>query len=159
MNYLSKGSISNFLIWISVLFFFFGCSEIKSATKPSSSTTPTTQQPKGRETSAKPPSKPSSVSPTKPLPPPPSPAPKVTPPPPLRLKKVVWNSVNLREGPGTTYKVIGNVKKGTSLAVLEAKEDWLHVRLEDGSEAWVSRLATSDTPKPPPPTPPKPAPM
>jgi N-acetylmuramoyl-L-alanine amidase len=87
----------------------------------------------------------------------------VTPPPPLRVTKVVWDSVNLREGPGTTYKVIGKVKKGTSLAILEAKEDWLHVRLEDGSEAWVSRLATSDTPKPPPsptsPSSPKPTPM
>jgi curli biogenesis system outer membrane secretion channel CsgG len=95
------------------------------------------------------------------------PAPKSEPP--LRVTKVTWNSVNLREGPGMDYKVIGKVKKGTSLAILEVTEDWLCVRLEDGSKAWVKRSATSETPKtlsspspPPPPTPtpePTPAPM
>ena len=86
--------------------------------------------------------------------------PAVTPKPPLRIVQVVWAYVNLREGPGTNYKVIGNVKKGTSLKILETKGDWLRVRREDGTEAWVSRLATSEAPgahsSPPPP---KPAPM
>lgn len=90
---------------------------------------------------------------------------KVTPstPPsrsPLRVTQVVWANVNLREGPGMNYRVIGNVKKGTSLKILEVKEDWLRVRLEDGSEGWVSKLATSEAPPPsPPPAPPKPTPM
>ena len=97
------------------------------------------------------------------LPPPESP--KVIPPlspspPPLRVTIVVWEYVNLREGPGTNYKVIGNVKKGTFLRILEVKGDWLRVRLEDGSEAWVSRLATSElSSSSPSPTPPKPSPM
>jgi len=98
----------------------------------------------------------------KPIPAPPPETPKVIPPPPppLRVTQVVWAYVNLREGPGMNYKVIGNVKKGTSLKILEVKGDWLHVRLEDGSEAWVSKLATSEasnsSPSPPPP---KPSPM
>ncbi len=77
-------------------------------------------------------------------------SPKVTPPPPppLPTTQVVWDSVNLRKGPGTSYKVIGNVKKGTSLKILEVNGDWLRVRLEDGSAAWVSKLATSEAPKP-----------
>jgi curli biogenesis system outer membrane secretion channel CsgG len=87
-------------------------------------------------------------------------APKVTPPlpPPLPTTQVVWDSVNLRKGPGTSYKIVGNVKKGTSLKILEVNGDWLRVRLEDGSNAWVSKLATSEAPKsssspsPPPPT-------
>jgi curli biogenesis system outer membrane secretion channel CsgG len=91
-------------------------------------------------------------------------APKVTPPPPppppLPTTQVVWDSVNLRKGPGTSYKIVGNVKKGTSLKILEVTGGWLHVRLEDGSTAWVSKLATSEAPKasstppssPPPPT-------
>jgi uncharacterized protein YgiM (DUF1202 family) len=88
-------------------------------------------------------------------PPPPSP-----PPSPLRVTMVVWEYVNLREGPGTSYKVIGNVTKGTSLRILEVKGNWLHVRLEDGKEAWVSKLATSEASSPSPsPTPPKPSPM
>ncbi len=81
-------------------------------------------------------------------------SPKVIPPPPppLRTTHVVWDSVNLRAGPGTSYKVIGNVKKGTSLKILEANGDWMRVRLEDGSAAWVSKLATSEAPRPRPPS-------
>ena len=101
-------------------------------------------------------------------------APKVTsaPPPPLPLPlpttQVIWDSVNLRKGPGTSYKIVGNVKKGTSLKILEVNGGWLRVRLEDGSTAWVSKLATSEAPKAsspsPPPSPPatatiQPAPM
>jgi uncharacterized protein YgiM (DUF1202 family) len=62
------------------------------------------------------------------------------------------------------YKIIGNAKKGMTLAILEVKGDWLRVRLEDGSEAWVSKAATSEAPQPPPATatpttPSKPTPM
>jgi curli biogenesis system outer membrane secretion channel CsgG len=79
------------------------------------------------------------------------------PPPSLPTARVVWDAVNLRKGPGTSYKIVGNVKKGTSLKILEVSGDWLRVRLEDGSTAWVSKLATSETPRssspsPPPPT-------
>jgi len=82
---------------------------------------------------------------------PPPVSPKVTPPPPpLRTTQVVWDSVNLRQGPGTKYKVIGNAKKGTSLDIIEVNGDWLRVRLEDGRTAWLSKLATSEAPKPPP---------
>jgi curli biogenesis system outer membrane secretion channel CsgG len=90
---------------------------------------------------------------------------KVTPPPPpLPTTQVVWDSVNLRKGPGTSYKVVGNLKKGTSLKILEANGDWLRVRLEDGSTGWVSKLATSEAPRPsssppPPTTPSQPTPM
>ena len=80
-------------------------------------------------------------------------SPKVTPPPPphppLPTTQVVWDSVNLRKGPGTNYKIVGQARKGTSLKILESNGDWLRVRLEDGSTAWVSRLATSDAPRPP----------
>jgi curli biogenesis system outer membrane secretion channel CsgG len=75
-------------------------------------------------------------------------SPKVTPPPPLRTAQVAWDSVHLREGPGKDYKVIGSVKKGTSLKILEINGDWLRVRLGDGTAAWVSKSATSEAPKP-----------
>jgi uncharacterized protein YgiM (DUF1202 family) len=75
----------------------------------------------------------------------PSPSPSAPPSPkvPLPQAEVKWASVNLREGPGTNYKVVGTVKKGTSLGILEEKNDWLHIRLEDGKEAWISKAATS----------------
>jgi uncharacterized protein YgiM (DUF1202 family) len=161
MKYLPKCSILNALILISFLFFLFDC----SGTKPSTKSTPTgqpttdqqkTEQPKKEEPAEKPLSKPETVSPAKPSPPPPSPTAKVTPTPPLRVTKVVWTAVNLRVGPGMNYKVIGNAKKGMTLGILEVKGDWLRVRLEDGSEAWVSKAATSEAPKAPPPPPPPP---
>lgn len=97
-------------------------------------------------------------------------APKIIPtspspsPLPLPTTQVVWDSVNLRKGPGTSYKIVGNVKKGTSLKILEVNGGWLRVRLEDGSTAWVSQLATSEAPKATSPSPPptasiQPAPM
>jgi hypothetical protein len=75
----------------------------------------------------------------------PSPSPSAPPSPKASLPQaeVKWASVNLREGPGTNYKVVGTVKKGTSLGILEEKNDWLHIRLEDGKEAWISKAATS----------------
>ncbi len=106
-----------------------------------------------KETPKPPPVK---VQPEVTLPPPPV----VTPPPPLRVTRVEWDNVNLREGPGTNYKVIRNVKKGTSLGILEVKGTWLRVRLEDGIEAWVNKLATSEgSNASPSPSPPKPMPM
>jgi len=86
--------------------------------------------------------------------------PAVSQKPPLRVTRVVWPNVNLREGPGMTHKITGNVKKGTSLKIFEVKGDWLHIRLEDGGEAWVSKLATSEVSNSSPsPVPSKPAPM
>jgi hypothetical protein len=73
----------------------------------------------------------------------PSPSASSSPKAPLPQAEVKWGSVNLREGPGTNYKVLGTVKKGTSLGILEEKNDWLHIRLEDGKEAWISKAATS----------------
>ncbi len=87
-------------------------------------------------------------------------APVVAPKPVLRVAQVVWANVNLREGPGTSYRVIGSMKKGTSIKILKVKGDWLHIRLENGTEAWVSKLATSEgsgSDSSPPPS--KPAPM
>jgi curli biogenesis system outer membrane secretion channel CsgG len=96
------------------------------------------------------------------LPPPttPSATPQITPETSSRVTQVTKSVENLREGPGTNYKIIGNVNKGTSMAILEEKGNWLRVRLEDGTEAWIWKLSTSEAPKKSPgpsptPTPPK----
>ncbi len=87
-------------------------------------------------------------------------APAAVPKPILRITQVVWANVNLRDGPGTNYRVIGSVKKGASLKIVETKGDWLRVRLEGAKDAWVNKNATSEAPvhdsSPPPP---KPTPM
>jgi hypothetical protein len=97
-----------------------------------------------------------------PLPPPVVETPKTSSPPappPDALPKtqVVWATVNLREGPGTKYKVVGKVTKGTSLTILEEKEGWYHVRTESGKEAWISKITTSGGVKAHPPSAPSPS--
>jgi hypothetical protein len=94
------------------------------------------------------------------------PSPRPSPSPsgslPLRVTEVAWSSVNLREGPGMNYRVVGSAKKSTPLRILDEKGGWLHVRLEDGKEVWVSTSATLETAKaapassPPPPSKPLP---
>jgi hypothetical protein len=71
-------------------------------------------------------------------------SPPVPPPEILPKTRVMWAKVNLREGPGTKYKVVGKATKGTSLTILEEEEGWYHVRLESGKEAWITKTATSE---------------
>jgi sRNA-binding protein len=160
-----------FTFWIA-LCFVFGCAGIKSEQKPEQKPAPPVEekveQPRKEHP---PPPQPAPKPPAKPASPMGAPSisdpPKVTPPsqplpspaPSLRTTKIVWDTANLRKGPGLNYKVIGNVKKGTILSILEDKGNWLRVRLEDGKEAWVSKTATSDAPKSPPAVTPKPKPM
>jgi len=75
-----------------------------------------------------------------------------TSPYPLRQGKVVWTYVNLRDGPGINYKIIGKIYQGNAFETLEEKRGWLRVRLENRTEGWVSKSATSEgikTPKSP----------
>jgi Bacterial SH3 domain len=167
MRCLSKNPIPRFLFLITAIFLLIGCSAvdrfIHPAAKPGSPAEPVVEQGKKEETPATPPSEPAVAVPAGPLPlpsPPPYESPKVALAPSLHVTEVVWSFVNLREGPGLNYKVVGNVKKGTSLAILEEKGQWLHVRLEGGNEVWVFKSATLLAPKPQPSaTPPKPKPM
>ncbi len=88
-----------------------------------------------------------------------TPEPPSTPSPSYRSAYIVWSYVNLREGPGINYKVIGTAKKGTTITILEEKGNWFRVRLENGKEAWMSKGATSEAPQPPPRPSHKPKPM
>lgn len=62
--------------------------------------------------------------------------------------------INFRDGPGRTFEVIGGITPGTGLLVLGQNGDgtWLNVRLDDGTEGWVStgliRIASTSTPVP-----------
>jgi curli biogenesis system outer membrane secretion channel CsgG len=102
-----------------------------------------------RVVTATPPKESSKITPVSPKVTPPPPP----PPPPRRITQVTVPSENLRDKP--QGKIIRKVGKGTSLIILEVKEKWLRVRLEDGTEAWIWRSATSEAPKP---TPAPPAP-
>jgi N-acetylmuramoyl-L-alanine amidase len=50
---------------------------------------------------------------------------------------------NFREGPGTTIKILRVLRRGARLEVLETRNDWFRVRLDDGQEGWVAESVTS----------------
>ena len=52
---------------------------------------------------------------------------------------------NFREGLGTTARILQVLRRGTRLHVLETRDDWLRVRLDDNQEGWVAESVTSTT--------------
>jgi curli biogenesis system outer membrane secretion channel CsgG len=63
-----------------------------------------------------------------------------------RMVYVKWPTTSLREGPGTNYKALVEVKKGTPLVVFEEKGPWVRVGLEDGQEGWIGKGTIADQP-------------
>lgn len=59
-----------------------------------------------------------------------------------RITQVIIDIENLRDSPGG--KIIGKVKKGTTLAILGEKGNWLNIRLEDGTAAWIWKASTTE---------------
>lgn len=47
-------------------------------------------------------------------------------------------NLNLRDGPGLTYKVTHKVKKNTRLTILGEKDNWYHVRDSQNHFGWVA---------------------
>jgi hypothetical protein len=68
----------------------------------------------------------------------PSPLP---PPPALKKVTVIVATENIREVP--KGKIIGKVTKGATLVVLEEQPQWLKIRVESGTEAWIWKASTS----------------
>jgi len=63
--------------------------------------------------------------------------------PTLTIKGVLRNEgavINMRLGPGTTYKIIGNLKSASTIVVIATTNDqkWALIQLDDGSEGWIS---------------------
>lgn len=46
--------------------------------------------------------------------------------------------VNLRAGPGTEHKELGEAKLGTRVIIIGRQDDWYKVALEDGSIGWMA---------------------
>ena len=83
-------------------------------------------------------------------PPAPAAAPSPAPASPATApaKKMVYVKVaraNFREAAGTSGKILRVLRRGARLEVLETRNDWLRVRLDEGPEGWVAESVTSDT--------------
>lgn len=46
--------------------------------------------------------------------------------------------VNLRTGPGTSWRIVTVLRKNTPVRVLGQRAGWLYIELQDGRRAWVS---------------------
>jgi len=75
-----------------------------------------------------------------PVPPTPSNTPTPTEVPPLIGIISSQQTVNVREGPGTSFRPINSLPAGTRVEVLGMSEDelWMNILMEDGDEGWVS---------------------
>ncbi len=65
--------------------------------------------------------------------------------PSLPRGKVIWVYVNLREGPGAQYNIIGKAYMKNSFEILAENPGWLRVRLENGTTGWMSKKAASES--------------
>ena len=97
-----------------------------------------------------PPAAPAAPAPAPARPPAPvaAPAPAPAAPATAPAKKTVYVKVsqaNFREAAGTSGKILRVLRRGSRLEVLETRNDWLRVRLDDGPEGWVAESVTSDT--------------
>ena len=53
--------------------------------------------------------------------------------------------VNIREGPGTNYKVIAKVKRGDKLIKVGERGNWYQVRIEKSGEmGWIFKPLTRE---------------
>jgi N-acetylmuramoyl-L-alanine amidase len=55
-----------------------------------------------------------------------------------KVAVVTGSIVNVRNGPGTTNAVVGQVSQGNSLPFLEQSGDWCRIKLSNGSTGWVA---------------------
>jgi N-acetylmuramoyl-L-alanine amidase len=47
-------------------------------------------------------------------------------------------SLNVREGPGLSYRVVKQVEKGENFQLVKEENDWIQIKLTDGQYGWVA---------------------
>ncbi|MBI9073939.1 MAG: TIGR04211 family SH3 domain-containing protein [Desulfatibacillum sp.] len=58
-----------------------------------------------------------------------------------------YSKINMRSGMGTDYRIVSILTTGQKVELVEQKEGWARIRLDDGKEGWVlSRLVTDQEP-------------
>ncbi len=75
-----------------------------------------------------------------PIPPPPSETPTPTPTQPITGIISSLQTVNIREGPGTSFSAFRALNPGTGVEILGQNQEgnWLNILMDDGEEGWVS---------------------
>jgi hypothetical protein len=60
------------------------------------------------------------------------------------LPLAVLRTSNVREGPGTEFRVIVTLRQGTPLTGYSYKGEWIRVKLEDGTQGWIHQALASN---------------
>jgi len=55
----------------------------------------------------------------------------------IKKLRVTVRVANIRNGPGTKFKIIANVREGMFLEQLDESGSWFKVRLPDGKIGWI----------------------
>ncbi|RDY26292.1 HlyD family efflux transporter periplasmic adaptor subunit [Romboutsia weinsteinii] len=50
-----------------------------------------------------------------------------------------YNETNVRKGPTKEYETVAKIEKGKNFEILERKNSWMKIKLEDGTEGWISK--------------------
>ena len=56
----------------------------------------------------------------------------------VKVREVPGGKLNVREGAGTNFKVIGQVSTGSEQAVLGEQAGWYQIELDEGLRGWIS---------------------
>jgi len=56
----------------------------------------------------------------------------------VQIKNTETGYLNVREGPGTSYKLLFRVNPGETHILIERQGDWVKIRTKDGRAGWVS---------------------
>jgi len=78
-------------------------------------------------------------------------APVPEPQPPAYVSNPVWVNawaLNIRSGPGLNHSVIGLVRQGAPLQVIDSSTGWFYVRTPSGTQGWVMAVYTRESPGP-----------
>jgi SH3-like domain-containing protein len=57
----------------------------------------------------------------------------------IKVHKNSKKRINIRSGPGTTYRIVAKAYYGVVFKTIEQKAGWAKVRHEDGMEGWIKR--------------------
>ena len=57
----------------------------------------------------------------------------------IRLATIKTNKLNVRSGPGFSYKKIGVVKNGQSFLVLANKSKWIKIKYAGKKTGWIKK--------------------
>jgi SH3-like domain-containing protein len=63
------------------------------------------------------------------------------------LVAIVIRNANIRNGPGTTFEIIGIANEGSQVALRGTRDDWYAITTADGLEGWMSGVVLEIDPQ------------